>query len=138
MPSSRLFSSVVRSGVPPASVSRAFHSSSARRIVHHIKTAQDFQKAVSENDAVLVECFASWCGPCKAIAPVVTKLSEEASFKDKIHFVKLDTDELDTVAQQLGVRAMPTFFFFRGGKKVDELIGAQPPALLEGLKKLAA
>lgn len=66
------------------------------------------------------------------------RLSEEASFKDKIHFVKLDTDELDTVAQQLGVRAMPTFFFFRGGKKVDELIGAQPPALLEGLKKLAA
>ncbi|KAG6001748.1 hypothetical protein E4U54_000992 [Claviceps lovelessii] len=64
--------------------------------------------------------------------------SEDIAFKDKIHFVKFDVDQLPAVTQALQVRAMPTFFFFKNGKKVDELVGANPNALLEGLKSLAA
>lgn len=64
--------------------------------------------------------------------------SEDAVFKDRVHFVKFDVDELPAVTQALGVRAMPTFFFFKDGKKVDEMVGANPPALLEALKKIAA
>ncbi|OAQ68816.1 thioredoxin domain-containing protein [Pochonia chlamydosporia 170] len=122
----------------PLVLSRAFHASSPRRIVHNIKTAEEFQKAVTENDRVIVDCFATWCGPCKAIAPILEKHSEEAAFKDKVHFIKFDVDELPAVTQALGVRAMPTFFFFKDGKKVDEMVGANPPALLEALRKIAA
>lgn len=64
--------------------------------------------------------------------------SEDPAFKGKVHFVKFDVDELPAVTQALGVRAMPTFYFFKGGKKVDEMVGANPPALLEALKKIAA
>ncbi|OAA48444.1 Thioredoxin [Metarhizium rileyi] len=99
---------------------------------------ENFQKAVTENDRVIVDCFATWCGPCKAITPILEKHSEDAAFKDRVHFVKFDVDELPAVTQALGVRAMPTFFFFKDGKKVDEMVGANPPALLEALKKLAA
>jgi thioredoxin 1 len=55
-----------------------------------------------------------------------------------VHFIKFDVDELPAVTQALGVRAMPTFFFFRGGNKVDEMVGANPPALLEALKKVCS
>lgn len=123
----------------PLTASRAFfHASPARRVVHNIKTAEEFQKAVSGNDAVIVDCFAAWCGPCKQIAPILEKYSEDAAFKDKVHFIKFDVDELPAVTQALGVRAMPTFFFFRGGNKVDEMVGANPPALLEALKKVCS
>ncbi|KFG81637.1 hypothetical protein MANI_110952 [Metarhizium anisopliae] len=116
---------IVASARPPVA-SRAFH------------LAEEFQKAVTENDRVIVDCFATWCGPCKAIAPILEKHSEDAVFKDRVHFVKFDVDELPAVTQALGVRAMPTFFFFKDGKKVDEMVGANPPALLEALKKIAA
>lgn len=56
-------------------------------------------------------------------------MSEEEGLKGKVHFVKFDVDELPQVTQSLGVRAMPTFFFFEGGKKVDEMVGANPPQL---------
>lgn len=69
---------------------------------------------------------------------MVFRHSEEAAFKDKVHFIKFDVDELPAVTQALGVRAMPTFFFFKDGKKVDEMVGANPPALLEALRKIAA
>lgn len=86
----------------------------------------------------MVDCFAGWCGPCKQIAPILEKYSEDAAFKDKVHFIKVDVDEVPAVTQALGVRAMPTFFFFRGGKKVDEMVGANPRALLEALKRVCS
>ncbi|UNI13254.1 thioredoxin trx1 [Purpureocillium takamizusanense] len=124
------------SGVTAQAAFRAFHSTPARRIVHEVKSAEEFQKVVSDNENVIVDCFATWCGPCKAIAPILAKHSEEAEFKDKVHFVKFDVDEVQAVTQALGVRAMPTFFFFKGGKKVGEVVGANPPALVEGLRNL--
>ncbi|KAL3965681.1 hypothetical protein ACCO45_002685 [Purpureocillium lilacinum] len=124
------------SGLTAQAAFRGFHSTPARRIVHEVKSAEEFQKVVSENENVIVDCFATWCGPCKAIAPILAKHSEEAEFKDKVHFVKFDVDEVQAVTQALGVRAMPTFFFFKGGKKVGEVVGANPPALVEGLRNL--
>lgn len=63
------------------------------------------------------------------------RTSESAEFKDAVHFVKFDVDELPELSQQLGVRAMPTFLFFKKGEKADEVVGANPPALLQVMRK---
>ncbi|KAM0432896.1 hypothetical protein ACHAPT_004601 [Fusarium lateritium] len=121
-------SQAARSGAV-AFASRPFHSSAARLAVRDIKTAAEFKELISTTDkAVLVDCFATWCGPCKAISPILNKLSEEPDH-ERVEFVKFDVDELPELTASLGVRAMPTFFFFKDGKKVDELVGADPQRL---------
>ncbi len=70
--------------------------------------------------------MATWCGPCKVIAPQIVKMSDAYP---GARFYKLDVDEVPDVAQELGVRAMPTFMVFRGGEKVGEVVGANEKAL---------
>ncbi|PNP75554.1 hypothetical protein FNYG_10963 [Fusarium nygamai] len=118
---------------------RPFHTTAARLAVQDIKTTKEFKDLVSTTDkAVLIDCFATWCGPCKAISPILNKLSEEKALSDSIQFVKFDVDELPDLTAELGVRAMPTFFVFKNGSKVDELVGANPQALQSMLAKHAA
>ncbi|KAH6958435.1 thioredoxin-like protein [Fusarium avenaceum] len=118
---------------------RPFHSSAVRLAVQDIKTTKEFKDLVSTTDkAVLVDCFATWCGPCKAISPILNKLSEQDALSKSIHFVKFDVDELPDLTADLGVRAMPTFFVFKNGDKVDQLVGADPQALQTMLAKHAA
>ncbi|KAJ4270165.1 thioredoxin trx1 [Fusarium torreyae] len=119
--------------------SRPFHSTATRLAVQDIKTTKEFKDLVSTTDkAVLVDCFATWCGPCKAISPILNKLSDESALSQSIKFVKFDVDELPDLTADLGVRAMPTFFVFKNGDKVDELVGANPQALQTMLAKHAA
>jgi thioredoxin 1 len=61
-------------------------------------------------------------------------LSETEEFNDKIYFAKVDVDEVQDLAQELGVRAMPTFFFFKDGEKTDTVVGADPNKLVSSLK----
>ncbi|KAG8667174.1 thioredoxin trx1 [Fusarium poae] len=118
---------------------RPFHTTPARFAVQDIKTTKEFKDLVSTTDkAVLVDCFATWCGPCKAISPILSKLSEQPALSDNIDFVKFDVDQLPDLTAELGVRAMPTFFVFKGGNKVDELVGANPQALQSMLAKHAS
>jgi thioredoxin 1 len=91
----------------------------------------EFQSAIKDNKVVVLDAFATWCGPCKVIAPQVVKFSEE--FTDA-HFVKLDVDEVPDVAQELGIRAMPTFLIFKNEEKVQEVVGANPKALLAAIE----
>ncbi|KAL2019844.1 hypothetical protein VTK56DRAFT_9106 [Thermocarpiscus australiensis] len=103
--------------------------------VHIVATREEFKETIAKNPVVIVDAFATWCGPCKAIAPQIAKWSEDPAFKDKIHFTKFDVDAVPDLAQELGIRAMPTFLFFKDGEKVDEFLGANPPAILNLLKK---
>ncbi|KAF2459050.1 thioredoxin [Lineolata rhizophorae] len=100
--------------------------------VHNLQTKADFDKAMEEKDILLVlDCFATWCGPCKVIAPQVVKFSD---IYTTAKFYKLDVDEVPDVAQELGIRAMPTFLLFKNGEKVGEVVGANPKALEAAIK----
>ncbi|PQE03832.1 thioredoxin protein [Rutstroemia sp. NJR-2017a BBW] len=100
--------------------------------VHNLSTKDEFSSAIADKDVVVLDAFATWCGPCKAIAPQVVKFSETYP---SAHFVKIDVDELPELAQELSVRAMPTFLIFKKGKKVAEVVGANPRALEDAIKQ---
>ncbi|TGO82030.1 hypothetical protein BPOR_0941g00010 [Botrytis porri] len=99
--------------------------------VHNIATAADFKSALADNQVVVLDAFAVWCGPCKAIAPKVAQLSNDYP---AAHFIKIDVDELPEVSQELGIRAMPTFIIFKGEQKIAEVVGANPAALESAIK----
>ncbi|GAB7338843.1 hypothetical protein MBLNU457_5532t1 [Dothideomycetes sp. NU457] len=95
--------------------------------VHNLMAKADFDSAMATKDTLMVlDCFATWCGPCKVIAPQVVKFSDTYN---QARFYKLDVDEVPDVAQELGIRAMPTFLLFKNGEKVGEVVGANPKAL---------
>ena len=78
---------------------------------------------------VLVDFWADWCAPCKMIAPIVEELSQE--YDGKLDFAKLDVDASPTTAMSYGVRSIPTLLIFKGGKPVDQIVGAVPKGVLK-------
>tara|TARA_B110000037_G_C16923054_1_gene425246 strand:+ start:419 stop:739 length:321 start_codon:yes stop_codon:yes gene_type:complete len=91
---------------------------------------QDFKADVLESDKfVLVDFWAEWCGPCKAIAPSLEEISEE--MKDKLKVVKVNVDENPTVSQSYSIRSIPALMIFKDGKKVSEKMGALPKSALQ-------
>jgi len=91
-----------------------------------IESLPEFYQIINKDRPAVVDFWATWCGPCKAIAPVFDRLSEEMT---NVDFYKVDVDDQEDVAQEAGVRMMPTFLVFKGGIKVDSTMGADPQAL---------
>lgn len=87
----------------------------------------------SKSKLVVVDFTAKWCGPCRMIAPILEKLAEE---NPEVEFVKVDVDEASDVSTTCGIECMPTFHFYKGGEKVDELIGADEDELEKMVAKL--
>ena len=82
-----------------------------------------FEKEVLQSaEPVLVDFFAEWCGPCKAMAPALEQVAAELQGKVKV--AKLDVDQNPAVTQKYAIQAMPTLLIFKGGKKVAERVGA--------------
>jgi thioredoxin 1 len=91
--------------------------------------AESFEETISDNDIVLVDFWAEWCGPCKRFGPVYEKMSEQY---EGVVFAKLDTDANQSLSGQLGIEGIPTLMAFREGVLVFNQAGALPgPALKE-------
>lgn len=88
-------------------------------------SAADWQaKVLDASEPVLVDFFATWCGPCKMMAPVIDEVAADMEGTAKVY--KLDIDEAPEVAQKYGVMSVPTFIVFKGGEVAAQTIGGQP------------
>ncbi len=95
-------------------------------------TDSTFQAEVLDSEtAVIVDFWATWCAPCKAIAPILEELAEE--FDGKVSFVKVNVDDNQTTPGKYGVRSIPTLLLFKGGEVADQLIGAVPKSQIREL-----
>lgn len=98
----------------------------------HVTDATFKQEVLDSDKAVLVDFWATWCGPCQIMGPVLDTLSDEV--KDKAVVAKLDVDENPSMAQQYGIMSIPSLKIFKGGKVVKEFVGVQQKdALKEAL-----
>ncbi|KAD4888824.1 hypothetical protein E3N88_20897 [Mikania micrantha] len=89
---------------------------------------EQLAKHVNSQKLLVMDFSASWCGPCRAIAPIVAEFAKKFT---NVSFIKIDVDELKVVAQELRVEALPTFMFLKKGRFVDKVVGAKKDELHE-------
>jgi thioredoxin 1 len=90
---------------------------------------RNFDQTVKTYPLVVVDCWAAWCAPCRAIAPVVEQLAKD--YSGKVVFGKLNVDENPETAQRFDIMAIPTMLVMKKGKEVDRIVGALPKSQLE-------
>ena len=94
-------------------------------MAEQINTQQEYEKKITDtNEKILVDFYATWCGPCKMMSPVVEEV--ESDVKNKVKFYKIDIDEMSDLANDLHVSSIPTFVLYEGGKEIDRIIGGMP------------
>ncbi len=96
-------------------------------LIMKIVNTQEFNELMNEK-AVLVDFFATWCGPCKMLSPVLESVAEK--MKDKVTIVKVDVDRSPDLAAKFGVMSVPTMIMFKNGRQVDAFSGYMPEANL--------
>ena len=90
---------------------------------------ENFESLKNGNLPLVVDFWATWCGPCRMVAPIISKLAEK--YDGKIVVGKCDVEENDDMAEEFGIRNIPTILFFKGGEIVDKIVGAQSEGKLD-------
>ena len=89
-----------------------------------VATNTTFQELLQDTKLVVVDFWATWCGPCRMLSPILDEVEEEMS--DKISVVKVNVDDADQIAMQYRIMSIPTLLFFKNGQIVDKTVGAMP------------
>ena len=92
-------------------------------------TNENFASLKAGDQPLVVDFWATWCGPCRMVAPIISELAEE--YDGKIVVGKCDVEENDELAAEFGIRNIPTILFFKGGEVVNKLVGAQGKAKID-------
>ena len=92
-------------------------------------TSENFESLKNGKEPLVVDFWATWCGPCRMVGPVISKLAEK--YDGKIVVGKCDIEENEDLASEFGIRNIPTILFFKGGDVVDKVVGAQSEAKLD-------
>ena len=92
-------------------------------------TSENFESLKNGNEPLVVDFWATWCGPCRMVGPVISKLAEK--YDGKIVVGKCDVEENEDLASEFGIRNIPTILFFKGGDVVDKVVVAQSEAKLD-------
>ena len=93
-------------------------------------TTSDFDAEVLQSETpVIVDFWAEWCGPCRAVSPILEQIAEERA--DEVRVVKVNIDEEPELQQRYGILSIPTILLFKGGEPTAAAIGAQPKRMLE-------
>ena len=92
-------------------------------------TTSNFETLRNGELPLVVDFWATWCGPCRMIAPIIEELAKE--YDGKINVGKCDVEECDDIAAQFGIRNIPTILFFKGGEVVDKMVGAASKSKIE-------
>ncbi len=98
-----------------------------------VATNTNFNELLQDSKLVIVDFWATWCGPCRMLSPILDQVEEE--MPDQITVVKVNVDDADEIAAQYRIMSIPTLLFVKNGEIVDKTVGAMPkPALVERIK----
>lgn len=100
-------------------------------MVSEVKRSNFKEEVILSDKLVLVDLYAPWCGPCRALAPVLEEIAEK--YQDEVKVVKVNVDEEESIAQRFGVMSIPTVIFFRDGKAVASFVGLKSPSEIESI-----
>lgn len=92
-------------------------------------TNENYETLKNGNEPLVIDFWATWCGPCRMIAPIISQLAEE--YDGRITVGKCDVEECEDIAVDLGIRNVPTIVFFKGGEIVDKVVGAVNKAKIQ-------
>ena len=100
----------------------------------HIKSKAEFEQLINENNNVVIDFYATWCGPCKMLAPIFEQVAAE---KENVTFVKVDVDEAGELANLFGITSIPTVVYIKNEKMALRELGFKPKAaILENIKTI--
>ncbi|NP_001232945.1 uncharacterized protein LOC100159766 [Acyrthosiphon pisum] len=119
-----MFLNVSKNMSLPKIITRTFKTTATRHRIIKIQDQEDFNKHVlNSKEPVVIDFFATWCGPCKMLLPRVEKIIEE--YKDTIHLAKVDIDDNAEIAMEYGVSVVPELVLMKDGKVQGKMIGLQ-------------
>ena len=106
-----------------------------RKSTIHVRSLSSFERIINESQPVLVDFWAPWCGPCQAMSPVYEKVAVE--FKDRVRFLKVNTEEIPELAATFNIRSIPTVIALDGEERVDRNVGLTSETTLTKMARRA-